>query len=596
MIEKSIYIKRIDDTARRLKRVAGDLKIIAWGRLASFILSFLTFYFLFEVSVLIAVLSFLAFFGIFLRLIIFNAKKQRVKAYLESYRRINQDEVKFTDWQWGHFNDGRKYADNTHDYVNDLDVFGEGSLFQFINRTKTSRGEEALAYLFKNQEYDEKSIYSMQEMVQELARKIDLRHNFLATADQLTDEGRQLQQLYQWLASEEEKEIPFQKLWVRVLLSMMATGALILALAGVITFKLAILPFFINLTLVGWHLRKINAVHDKVSRVTGLLQHYKSLLARVESEPFESGVLLEIQQVLIHKHDPSSQKIHNLSRILTFFDSRLNMLAGVLMNGFLLSDFTSISRISQWKIHHAGEVPSWFRVLAQFDAWCSLGNYAFNFPGYVFPEVDTELIVDSKAQGHPLIRAQERVCNDFTISKKGEVIIVTGANMAGKSTFLRTVATNLVLAGMGLPVCAGQFKYKPLKIFTSMRTSDSLTKNESYFYAELLRLKQLLTHIKNGQDVFFILDEILKGTNSADKQKGSAAFLKQLVRLKATGIIATHDLSLGDLETAFPDVIRNLCFEIEIDGPDIRFDYKLYPGITKKMNASLLMEQMGLLE
>jgi DNA mismatch repair ATPase MutS len=198
--------------------------------------------------------------------------------------------------------------------------------------------------------------------------------------------------------------------------------------------------------------------------------------------------------------------------------------------------------------------------------------------------------------GHPLIDESSRVCNDFTLERCGNVCIISGANMAGKSTFLRTVAVNYILGMIGAPVCARELKFTPLKLFTSMRTVDSLSKNESYFYAELKRLRILKTRIEKGESIFFILDEILKGTNSADKSLGSNLFLKRMVELGATGLIATHDTSLGEMEKTYPGLVNNKCFEIEIDGENIIFDYKLHNGITKKMNAALLMKQMGILE
>jgi len=225
-----------------------------------------------------------------------------------------------------------------------------------------------------------------------------------------------------------------------------------------------------------------------------------------------------------------------------------------------------------------------------------LATFAFNHPSYIYPEISLTAILETKNIGHFLIPSGQRICNDFEIAKKGEFIIITGANMAGKSTFLRTIATNLVMAMAGAPVCAERLTFKPMIIFSSMRTSDSLNKNESYFYAELKRLKEMLDRLKKGDDLFIILDEILKGTNSVDKQKGSRSALKQIIKYKGTGIIATHDLSLAGIESEFPGQVKNLCFEIEIDNTHISFDYRLRKGITTKMNASLLMQQMGILE
>jgi DNA mismatch repair ATPase MutS len=227
----------------------------------------------------------------------------------------------------------------------------------------------------------------------------------------------------------------------------------------------------------------------------------------------------------------------------------------------------------------------------------SIANFAYNNPAYSYPQLsDQKEVFTSCMMGHPLISRESRICNDFCIGGKGMVIIVTGANMAGKSTFLRTVAVNFILAMAGAPICANALKFTPLKLYTSMRTTDSLSHNESYFYAELKRLKTLKTRVESGEQILFILDEILKGTNSVDKSNGSKVFMKKMIELGGTGLIATHDTSLGEMENDFPRAIKNKSFEIEIDGENITFDYKLRDGITTKMNAALLMKQMGILD
>jgi DNA mismatch repair ATPase MutS len=234
-------------------------------------------------------------------------------------------------------------------------------------------------------------------------------------------------------------------------------------------------------------------------------------------------------------------------------------------------------------------------LLGEVDALASLANYAYNNPDHSFPEIiDSGPVIDAVRLGHPLLGRNTRVDNDFSIGSRGQVFIITGANMSGKSTFLRTIALNMVLAMTGAPVCAVEMKFSPVKLFTSMRTTDSLSSNESYFYAELKRLKILKEKLEGGENIFFILDEILKGTNSSDKSSGSLMFLKQLIELGGTGIIATHDISLGGMEKEFPGNVVNKCFEIEIDGQNISFDYILRDGITSKMNAVVLMKQMGI--
>ena len=288
--------------------------------------------------------------------------------------------------------------------------------------------------------------------------------------------------------------------------------------------------------------------------------------------------------------------LKELSGIIRAFDSRLNIFVGFIFNGLFLWDLHCLRKLDGWKAAYGKKIPAWLDMLGQVDAFISLGNYAYNNPEFVYPLPSDDMTPFKARQlGHPLIDNSKRVCNDFVLPSKGMICIITGANMAGKSTFLRTVAVNMILAMVGAPVCAVEMKFLPTRLFTSMRTTDSLTSNESYFYAELKRLRQLQQMVLTGENILFILDEILKGTNSEDKSLGSRLFLNKIISLGGTGLIAIHDTTLGRLEEEYPEVIINKCIEVEIDGEIIHFDYKLRDGIASKKNAVLLMKQMGII-
>lgn len=321
------------------------------------------------------------------------------------------------------------------------------------------------------------------------------------------------------------------------------------------------------------------------------------LLKSFENESFKSSVLNEIRQNICGKKSSASVSVKKLGKLIQAFDSRNNMLVGFVLNGLLLWDFLSILRLERWKSEYMKLFPVWLEMIGQVDAYISLGNYAYNNPDFAYPGIsENSDVFSAKNLGHQLIDESKRVCNDFSLGKKGTVCIISGANMAGKSTFLRTVAINYILAMTGAPVCATEMRFIPGKVFTSMRTTDSLSGNESYFYAELRRLNTLKICIEKGEPIFFILDEILKGTNSEDKSTGSKLFLERIIANGGTGLLATHDTSLGRLEYDHPGLIINKCFEIEIDGENIRFNYKIQDGITQKMNAVFLMKQMGILD
>jgi len=316
----------------------------------------------------------------------------------------------------------------------------------------------------------------------------------------------------------------------------------------------------------------------------------------IENEPFESPLIGKIKEDIKVNRQSAVRALKELSKIIRAFDSRLNIIVGFVLNGLLLWDLHCIQKLDKWKADYRQLFPGWLDLLGQTDAFISLGNYSYNNPEFVFPFIaDDKTPLQATHLGHPLIAGGIRVCNDFILQSKGRICIISGANMAGKSTFLRSVAVNMILALAGAPVCATGMRFTPVRLFTSMRTTDSLTSNESYFYAELKRLRQLEQKIISGEDILFVLDEILKGTNSEDKSLGSRLFLIKIINLGGTGLIATHDTSLGSMETEHPDVIINKCIEVEIDGEMIRFDYKLRDGIASKKNAVLLMKQMGII-
>jgi DNA mismatch repair ATPase MutS len=373
--------------------------------------------------------------------------------------------------------------------------------------------------------------------------------------------------------------------------------SLLFLVIGIFPYSVFVSIFLINLFYIASGLRRINEVHNALTKKYNFLSSINGLLKAFENEVFTSIVLNDMKLNISGDKVSAAVSVKKLGRLIQAFDTRNNQIVGLILNGLLLWDYQSISRLEKWKSENKALFPQWLEMVGQVDAYISFGNYTYNNPDFVFPTESPDLnVFSAKKLGHQLIDESKRVCNDFSLGKKGTVCIISGANMAGKSTFLRTIAVNYILAMLGAPVCATEMNFIPGKLFSSMRTMDSLSGNESYFYAELKRLNALKTRIEHGEPVFFILDEILKGTNSADKSTGSKLFLQRIAESGGTGLIATHDTSLGKLESDYPGVIINKCFEIEIDGENIKFDYKIRDGITQKMNAVLLMKQMGILD
>ena len=352
-----------------------------------------------------------------------------------------------------------------------------------------------------------------------------------------------------------------------------------------------------------------------------ILGTYAGLLRLMETRPMQCRLLKSIKEEIGGEQRKASLSISRLSKLMNELDQRNNMFMYVILNGLFFWELRQIMRIEAWKEQYAGELPQWLDALGQMDALNSLATFAYNHPAYAYPTLldkadmaaakagissdarkagaantgsNARFILRAKALGHPLMHRDRCVRNDIDMEKRPFFIIITGANMAGKSTYLRTIGVNYLLACTGMPVCAEEMEVYPARLITSLRTSDSLTDNESYFFAELKRLKLIIDKLQAGEELFIILDEILKGTNSMDKQKGSFALIKQFMALEADGIIATHDLLLGTLIDLFPENIRNFRFEADITDNELTFSYRLRPGVAQNMNACFLMKKMGI--
>ena len=505
-----------------------------------------------------------------------------------------EQEVEACKGNYSLFEGGGSFADPRHPYATDLDLFGDFSLFQALNRTVSPLGKETLAAWLKNLLNNPDEIRLRQDAVKELSAMPGWRIKFRALGMVADESANDLRSFYQWLETPALFSSPFFRVAV-ALIPVLSFAILLLLSAGLISIQLFLLYLLIPLSLTGYYTKSINRRHMMLSRKVDLLQKYASRFAMVEQEPFTSAQMLNFKGRLHSGNNGAGNSIHKLGKITSSLDTRLNFLAGFVLNVLLLWDIRQIRRLEEWQRANRIPIPVWFGALAETEAITSIAAFAYCNPAYIFPETASgSLMLSAEEAGHPLIEAAGRVNNDILLPGKGHFNIITGANMAGKSTYLRTIGVNLVLAMCGSPVCARSFTFYPAGIYTSLRTTDSLSASQSYFFAELLRLKELIDRLNAGETLYILLDEILKGTNSVDKQAGSKALLRQLIGMEASGFIATHDLELGRLAEAFPERIINHSFEAVIDGEALHFDYKLKPGIARNMNATFLMQRMGI--
>ncbi len=532
------------------------------------------------------------FFGIviFTFLVFQHINLKRKKAIVDRKININTTEIKVLNRKFHHLATGNEFVNPSHFFSNDIDLFGKGSFFQYINRTTTLDGKLALSKLLTANTINE--IIEKQKAIDELAKKIAWRQHFAALASLVSVKNKSTA-IVKWMLNY-TPIFPKYLSKIQLGFSIISIALIGLISFGFISFTFLTVWFFIGLFITGKFIKKSSKLYIETEKIRDTFKQYHQLLNEIELAHFTSKHLVDKQKTIQSEEKKASLIFKEFSKILDAFDNRNNIIIAVLGNGLFLWEIANACKVEKWITNFKHTVKKWFEVVAYFDAQNSLGNFKFNHPDFVFPEISaSKNTIKSKNLGHPLLDATKRIDNDFTIDNE-QFFIVTGANMAGKSTFLRTVSLSIVMANCGLPVCAERFQYAPIKLITSMRTTDSLTEDESYFYSELKRLKFIVDEIdlnNSGEKYFIILDEILKGTNSKDKATGSKRFIKKLTKSKSTGIIATHDVSLCKLENEFSS-IKNYYFDAEIINNELHFDYTLKNGICKNMNASFLLQKM----
>ncbi len=520
----------------------------------------------------------------------------RKRNYLETVINYDSDELKAIDYDFSSFDGAGERVSTQHHYSLDLDIFGNKSLFQSINRTCTSYGKKLLADWFENPLTNNADITRKQEAVFELSKKPEIAKHFIVTGQLASSKESDLKEMRDFVQS--PSFFTNHKLWNVLIYAVPAFWILYFVLLGlgVLPFNTLGLLIIAGLVLGECKKKKIDGLQLLVGKKEKIFSSYSELVNIITSEKLESELLQEIQKQFNKDGQPAHGIIKKLSKLLGDLDVRFNIFARVILNTIFLWDIRKSLAIDCWKQKYATCLVQWIEALGEYDALTSLALFGCNHPGYIYPEITEKYFVfEAKGLGHPLMHRDICVKNDIQMPSNPYFMIVTGANMAGKSTYLRTLGVNYLLACIGAPVCADSFKLYPASLVTSLRTSDSLTDNESYFFAELKRLKMIIDELNEGRKLFIILDEILKGTNSVDKQKGSLALIQQFLSLNSCGIIATHDLLLGSLSDKFPDTIKNFRFEADIAGDELTFSYKLRPGIAENMNACFLMQKMGII-
>lgn len=595
MQELKLLLSQKKETLQKFRK---RLTILGWIRVVVFLFIsfFLLKYFIFESGLnshlYLAVFFTVLFFILGYFLIDVKDKLQFYKNYLH----IGNEIIHRTE-----FETGLDFEENIdqHPFAKDLDILGKNSLFSYLNYGETSLGKNKLKHLLLNLSTEKEEIILRQKSVAELSEKAAWNINFLTLAKSMEIKGDIKHPTKSNSVYKEESLAKIATIAVPILTFVALLLAIFTDISGAFIGLLFVGILIISRMVLYIYRGKMQELGEKLSFDSNQYEQFLNVFDHIEKESFTEKLNQTLQNKLRSGKSKSSRKeIEKLARLLRNYESGQSNI-GVILNNFFLWNLNFMLKIEKQFNSIDEDLPQWFESFAEFEALISMGIFKFKNPDYILPEINEDgAKLYTEDLIHPLLFATEVVSNNFTIDQQTEISIITGANMTGKSTFLRTVGINLVLAMIGCPVAASKFSFIPMKLFTSMRTSDSLSDGTSYFNAEILRLRELVENLEKGEPQFIILDEILKGTNSQDKLIGSELFLKKLMKSKTrfACLIATHDLELTKIEDKFPSQINNYCFELQNMDGELETDYKLQNGVTKSMNAIYLMKKFGIID
>jgi ABC-type multidrug transport system fused ATPase/permease subunit len=587
------YKQRSDIFENEQKTYRRKASILSFLRLAIFLLIPIQIVFFWSISIFLAVsiaLILLLFFGLSIKRHILFVQEEKVSDFISN---INQNELKSIARDLKGFYGGADFKPKEHKYASDLDILGESSLYSLVNRASTWPGRIKVAEWLLYQS-DLSTVTKRQEAISELSDRVDFRQKLQSFFVKTPELGTDPASILEWIRSQNLVIKPLRTIILIASLSLISLIGVALVVFGK-GYALLTISLVVNLTVGVWYSRTVNQTHEKLSRSSNYLKMYSEIIGFIEGQKFESNLLNEYSKSFFQGEKSANHSIKRLSKILERFDVRLNAMIGGPLNLFFFWDIWQLIGLEKWKLKHGNDIGEWFNALGEFEAISSFANLAFNNKDWAFPKInDSDFVFNAKNLGHPLIFENKRISNDFSLSGQGKMILVTGSNMSGKSTFLRTLGVNIVLAGLGAPVCASACEISLRTPYTSMRIADSLEENISTFYAELKRISEIIRSVDKGEPVFLLLDEVLRGTNSNDRHKGALVLLKQLINNKAIGVIATHDLELADQELISKGMLMPYYFDVQVEKEELFFDYKIHQGQCKTLNASILMKKMGI--
>ena len=588
------YQQQLQKHQAHLQQLLKKRSRLGWTRLIVFLLTAFLTYKVFVAAGLAGLTVVVVGLAILLYLISIDVNNERNIDNTKTLIRINEEELQFLNNDYYNRYDGSVYAPAVHAYANDLDLFGKASLFQWMNRAYTGQGRNVVAGNLL-QPLSVIEVKDRHEAVKEITTEIEWRQQLQAYAMQTSITTQTEAKTAAWLKEKDEHfTSPGWKIFILVY-SAITLGSAAATLLGYIPAglfsSLFILYLFISIILSRNTVKPYAQLSGIVKEIAALQQ----LVQWMEDKKFNASLLKQLQEEMKTGEGRAANEIKGLKIILDRFDLRSSIVGVLFFNSLLLWDVRQMIALNEWRRKNKKQVAKWFSMLAEVEVLHSLATLHFNKPGWSFPEfTDVHFTFDGKEIGHPLLPEQTRVNSNFDLEGTAKIGLVTGSNMAGKSTFLRSLGVNIVLAQMGAPVCAQSLLLSPVGLMSSMRIADNLAESTSTFYAELKKLKTIIEAVNRHEPVFILLDEILRGTNSLDRHKGSEALMAQLIRQNAVAVIATHDVELAKLEEQYPQSIENYHFDVQVEGEELYFDYKLKQGVCTSLNASILMKKIGI--
>ena len=531
------YNKRITALQSDLKLLSKKKSMLAWLRFGVVAGIIACCYFLLPFGLLFCIIPGILLLVLFARLVFADLSNKSLIEHTTYLLNANEDELKALSHNYYHFEEGRAYIPKEHFYANDLDIFGHASLYQYISRTGSEMGSSSLADWLSNPSKTE-TILERQEAIKELVNQPAWRQKLQAYGMAKRIKQETTTRLQNWFA--DDNRFINNKFWLslRYLIPVVIITVLALNMVDVLNNYIRNYCLLASALFAFYISKKVTPLHQQVSKMTEELEVLSDSINLIEQMHFTSKFLKNLQNEFVQQNGKASTQINNLKKILERLDLRFNFVVFIPLDILLQWDLQQVMALEKWKQKNQKNVLQWFTALGEMEAINSLATLSFNHPEWCFPILKKDhFFIEGKEIGHPLIQADKCVNNPLKIDHNGQLMLVTGSNMAGKSTYLRSIGVNTVLAMAGAPVCARYFCLSPVQVISSMRIADNLEENTSTFYAELKKLKTIIDKVNNNEKVFILLDEILRGTNSLDRHTGSAALIKQLIKHNAACII-----------------------------------------------------------